>query len=186
MRLIQRGSVISCERTRSAVGAARMWQRWVWAVCNYVGLMVCLRNPLWWCLMIILILGSFAKGVYILHNPPFMLKIPIQHFWATCAASKKKQWQTLFHILYWEKRMLKNGTERQSIYTSSPLMRLRVWRRADGGSVSVTWFLSGCTLTVLSFFVTLTKPSTVWCESVFASVSKHIHTFADFVCTLIV
>lgn len=57
---------------------------WV-AVGNYVGFVVCLRNSQWWCLMIILVLGSFAKGVYMLHNHPFMLKIPILHFWATSA-----------------------------------------------------------------------------------------------------
>lgn len=74
--LIQRGSVISCERTHSAVGAVRPWQRWVWALCNYVGLMVCLRNSQWWCLMIILIPGSFAKGVYILHNSVSCWKYP--------------------------------------------------------------------------------------------------------------
>lgn len=104
MRLIQQGLVISCERTCSAMGAARIWQRWGWAVCNYVGPMVCLKNSQWWCLMIILILGSFAKGVYILYNPSFMLKIPIQHFWATCAALRKAMAvRTNFISHYWEK-----------------------------------------------------------------------------------
>lgn len=101
MRLIQRGLVISCERTCSAMGAVRIWQRWGWAVCNYVDPMVCLRNSQWWCLMIMLILGSFAKGVCILYNPSFMLKILIQHFWATCATVRKAMVVCTNCILYW-------------------------------------------------------------------------------------
>lgn len=96
LRLITWGSVISCWGTCSAVGAGRIWQRWAWAVYNYVGLMVRLRNSQWWCLMIMLTLGSFAKGIYILHNRSFMMKIPVQHFWATRA---DRQGQTSSHRL---------------------------------------------------------------------------------------
>lgn len=48
-----------------------------------------------------------------------------------------------------------------------------------GGPVSITWFLSECALTLLSFLEMLTEPVVAWCEGVFASVSKHIHTFAE-------
>lgn len=88
MCFIQCGLVISCKRTCSAVGAARIWQRWV-AVCNLVGFMVCLRNSQWWCLLIILIPSKFAKGIFILYNPPFMLNIPILLFWANCVTVRE-------------------------------------------------------------------------------------------------
>lgn len=70
--------------------------------------------------MIILILDSFAKGVYILHNPPFMLKIPIQYFCATRAAVKSNGRLYFTHAI-----MRRKDAEDQSIYTSNPLKRLR-------------------------------------------------------------
>lgn len=180
MRLIQRGLVISCERTCSAMGAVRIWQRWGWAVCNYVDPMACLRNSQWWCLMIMLILGSFAKGVYILYNPSFMLKIPIQHFWATRAAVRKEMAVCTNFIAAAEDAVKRRWT---SQYIHPTLSGVRDRGRMGGGHDSITWLLSRCILTLLSFCVMLTHAWVVWRGCVFASVSSHIHTFAEvYVC----
>ena len=63
--------------------------------------------------------------------------------------------------------------------TLSSISGDRGWRRVGGGPVSITWFLSGCVLTLLSFCVMLTEPWIARCEHVFALVSSHFHTFVE-------
>lgn len=159
--------------------AVLLWVLWeygrsVWALCNYVGFMGCLRNSQWQCLMIILILGTFAKAIYILHNPPFMLKIPILHFWATCGAI----WKAI--VIYTDST---ERRDRVKCYWTSQYICIQptqasqvigVWGRLHGGPVSIR-FLSVRTLTRLSFCVVLTEWWEVWCEKCLCLLS-HIHT----------
>lgn len=69
--------------------------------------------------------------------------------------------------------------------TPSSVSGDRGWGRMGGGPVSITWFLSRCALTLLSFFEMLTEPVIVWCERVFATVSTHLQRFSLYVLYLL-
>ena len=91
----------------------------------------------------------------------------------------KKRWQTLFHTRDNEKKGCRGS---EYIYIQPPEASQVIATLGGGGLVSITWFLSGCTLTPLPFFFFFVMPWIAWCECIFAS---HIHTFAELMCAFL-
>ena len=90
----------------------------------------------------------------------------------------KKRWQTLFHTRDNEKKGCRGS---EYIYIQPPEASQVIATGGGGGLVSITWFLSGCTLTPLPFFF--------FCDAVNSVVWVHLclthpHLCRAYVCFL--
>lgn len=146
-----RGLVISCEGTRGDVGAVRIQQRGVWVLCNYAGPTGSPRNLQRCHLMMMLTVGSFAKGIYILYKF-FFFKLRKIFFW--------RFFFFLENRLYSPDCMERNKSMKwHRIHpTIWSISGDRCWGGMVGVPVNIAWFLSACALTLLSFCVMLTQP----------------------------